>query len=203
MKIEKYLGKTVSGHNCNFKYTDTELERHILFALRDDNTKVKITLEAEEGECYSGWTTATRARYTQEVINNFEGFTHVPKTHIEIDDYSDFPDDITNDVFTFSAYGGDSYYPSGSYSVNMNLFEQTIRHLEKRPVWIFYGKSNSGKSFLSHKLNNLTVYETDSDKNLPKELNEDIIVVGNKYSFSLDNIEKLLKNREVFKVKFS
>ena len=29
MKIEKYIGKTVDGHNCNFVYSDCEKEKYV------------------------------------------------------------------------------------------------------------------------------------------------------------------------------
>jgi hypothetical protein len=32
--------------------------------------------------------------------------------------------DISNSVFTVSFYGGDFYYPSGGYDINMELFKQ-------------------------------------------------------------------------------
>ena len=37
---------------------------------------------------------------------------------------------------------------------------------------------------------NLTIYETDSNSALPNIIFEDIIVIGNKYNFSIDEIEK-------------
>lgn len=72
----------------------------------------------------------------------------------------------------------------------MELFKSTIRTKEKRPVWIFRGKSNSGKSFIASKLNELEVYETDSNENLPNKITASIIVIGNKYHFSISEIKK-------------
>lgn len=88
-------------------------------------------------------------------------------------------------------------------TVNMELFKETIRAKNLRPVWIFKGKSNSGKSFLASKLNDLEVYETDSNDNLPTSITASIVVLGNKYNYSIDDIKsKLFGEVEVQIVEF-
>jgi hypothetical protein len=74
----------------------------------------------------------------------------------------------------------------------MNLFKVLPRVSELRPVWIFTGPSNIGKTFLASKLNDLGVYETDSSDILPDVITEEIIVLGNKYKFDIDEIKKRL-----------
>lgn len=37
LREEKYIGKTVSGHNCDFEYTDTEMTRHVVLLAEVDS----------------------------------------------------------------------------------------------------------------------------------------------------------------------
>ncbi len=227
LRIEKYIDKAVSGHNCDFEYHDAEFEKHIICGVLSDNRKVEIELSHSEGECGSGWTTASWGHIKVTEVKRFNGYTHIPKEPIEIDDYLPtkdldvlremalrqgsnirplkgiFENDTDNKVFSISEYGGDNYYPSGGYSVNMELFKETVRAKNLRPVWIFKGKSNSGKSFLASKLNDLEVYETDSNEELPTSITASIIVLGNKYNYSIDDIKpKLFGEVEIQIVEF-
>ena len=60
-----------------------------------------------------------------------------------------------------------------------------------------------GKSFLSHKTG-LTVYETDCNESLPVQITEDIIVIGNKYSFTVNEVvDKLFGDNEIILVDFT
>lgn len=59
LRIEKYIDKEISGHNCDFEFKDAEFEKHIICGVLDDNRKVEIELSHSEGECFSGWTTAS------------------------------------------------------------------------------------------------------------------------------------------------
>lgn len=190
LRIEKYIGESVSGHNCDFEYVDAEFERHVLFGILEDKRKVKITLWGTEGECGSGWTTASWGHIEVEEVSSFGGYTFVPKLPIEVEDL--YPEkeyeDVNNAAFWVSFDGGDSYYPGGSYEVNIDLFSRTSRHKEKRPIWVFRGSSNRGKSFIASHLTGLTVYETDSNVNIPL-ITEDIVVLGNKYTHQLQDIE--------------
>lgn len=193
LKIEKYIGQSVSGHNCDFEYSDSLMEKHILCGITDDGRKVEIVLSEEEGQCGSGWTTASWGDIEINYVEKFNGYTHRAIRELIIDDnLEDKSGYISNDVFTYSYDGGDSYYPSGYCSVNMELFKEGIRHKEKRPIWVFKGNSNLGKSFIASKLNDLTVYETDTSDELPNKLSHDVIVLGNKYNFEVGEIESLI-----------
>jgi hypothetical protein len=70
----------------------------------------------------------------------------------------------------------------------MDLFEKTIRAKDKRRVYIFVGESGIGKSYLAHKLQNVEIYETDCNDTLPNEIVEDVIVLGNKYDYTVQDI---------------
>ena len=88
----------------------------------------------------------------------------------------------------------------------MDLFEPIVRAKEKRPVWIFKGESGLGKSYLAGIIENSnrmkTVYETDAHEELTY-INEDIVVVGNKYDHSMDEIlAKIQGEHEVIFVNF-
>ena len=204
LRIEKYIDKAVSVHNCDFEYSDAEFEKHIICGVLSDNRKVEIELAQSEGECGSVWTTASWGHIKVTEVKRFNGYTHIPKQPIEIDDYlPNFQSDTDNEVFTITEDGGDYYYPSGGYIVNMDLFKETVRAKTLRPVWIFKGKSNAGKSFLASKLNDLDVYETDSNENLPSSITASVVVCGNKYNHSIDEIKaKLFGEVEVQIVEF-
>jgi hypothetical protein len=215
LRIEKYIGTEVTGQNCDFDYHDAEFERHILLGVLSDNRKVKITLWEEQGECGSGWCCASWGHMQVDEVTNFGGYTYISKKELIIDDIkpnasiedidSDDSEDwnINNKVFNVSYCGGDCYYPGGSYNVDINLFTETSRHKDKRPVWIFKGESNSGKSFIASHLNKLSVYETDSSNILPDIIKEDVIVLGNKYKFAINDIkERIFGDCEICIVNF-
>lgn len=206
MKIEKYIDKGIKGHNCNFDYFDKEFERYIILGVLDDNRKVEIILTKTEGECYSGWCVASWGNIEVREVRRFEGYSFVPKEKIIIDDIdpNNYEEEYSNKLFYVSKDGGDEYYPCGSFSVAKELFKRTNRYKDSRPVWVFKGESNSGKSFLSSKLSRLKVYETDSCPYLPQVIVEDVIVLGNKYNFSINDIKNQIPgNFELTIVDFS
>lgn len=204
LRIEKYIDKEISGHNCDFEYKDAEFEKHIICGVLDDNRKVEIELSHSEGECGSGWTTASWGNINVTEVKKFNGYTFIPKETLTIEDIEpNFDGDISNKVFSVDCDGGDNYYPSGGYNVNMKLFKETIRNKTLRPVWIFKGKSNSGKSFLASKLSEIDVYETDSNETLPDSIIASVIVIGNKYDFKLDDVKsKIFGEAEIQVVEF-
>lgn len=204
LRIEKYIDKKISGHNCDFEYEDAEFEKHIICGVLEDNRKVEIELSHSEGECSSGWTTASWGNIKITEVKKFNGYTFIPKELLTIEDIEpNFDGDISNNVFSVDYDGGDSYYPSGRYNVNMQLFKETIRNKNLRPVWIFKGKSNSGKSFLASKLNEIDVYETDSNEALPESIIASVIVLGNKYDFNLEDVKsKIFGEAEIQVVDF-
>jgi len=76
-----------------------------------------------------------------------------------------------------------------SKQINQDI-EKTTN--QKRNVWVFMGKSNIGKSFLAHRLEGFSVFETDCSLQLPSEIIHDIVVLGNKYKHSLKEVKKRL-----------
>jgi hypothetical protein len=123
---EVYTGKSVSGHNCEFTYTDTEFTRHII-VVQGISTIYTITLSISEGECFSGWCCASFGelevyRVDENVLTKI---THIPRYEHEIIDMDiimNSPLDFSCNSFNFSSYGGDEYYPSGYYTIDETFF---------------------------------------------------------------------------------
>ena len=113
--------------------------------------------------------------------------------------------DQFGDVFAWSGDGGDSYYPCGGVWVNFDLFEELPRAMKKRPVWIFKGASGLGKSTIASFVNDqYRVFETDSVNALPDELWYDVIVLGNRSGFSINEIKtRLVGDPEIIVVDFA
>ena len=146
------------------------------------------------GWCGSGYTTASWGIMHIDEIEHVGPITHKPKDPnlmLKYDDeYKWFNEENTN-VFGYSSDGGDIYYPYGGIVVNEDLFEELPRAMKSRPRYIFFGDSGLGKSSLAMLLNDKKdVYETDSSETLPDIIWADIIVLGNKYHFTLDEIKK-------------
>lgn len=204
LRVEKYIDKEVSGHNCDFEYKDAEFEKHIICGVLSDNRKVEIELSHSEGECGSGWSTASWGHIKVTEVKKFNGYTHIPKDILNIEDIQpNFDGDISNEVFSVDCDGGDNYYPSGNYSIKMEFFKETDRAKNLRPVWIFKGQSSAGKSFLASKLNEVEVYETDRNEMLPEKITASVIVLGNKYNYTVEDIKgKLFGEVEINIVDF-
>jgi hypothetical protein len=210
LRVEKYVGTTVSGHNCDFTYSPEILQRHVLL-LKHYSTEYELTLQTDEGECGSGWCTASYGRFDFKQVTNFAGKTHRILKRITLNlqvntetgslDYTD------NALFSFSEDGEDEYYSSGGYDINMSLFEEIPMTNIKRPVHIFIGDSNSCKSTIAA-LTGKSILETDFTgvNDLPEIITEDIIVVGNKFIVDVnkDIIPKIfdLENSQVVLVNF-
>ncbi len=228
-----YPGKTPA--ESSFDEENDTCEKTILCCIAEyefRKFKIEIELETIYTWCGSGYTTATYGNMYPYKVHDFGPLTHVPKDHKRIElkgvlwdteerDIVKDPkanvdlehetwfheDDLVTNIFTYSADGGDSYYPSGGCYVDFDLFEELPRAFNCRPVWIFYGDSASGKSTLAHFCStDVEVYETDSAENgvLPDEIWADIIVVGNKWKdITYETvIEKLPEDCEVVDVEF-
>ena len=204
LRDEIYKGEQVDGHNCDFEYTDVDKVRHVILLKTPYGEKYELSLWDEEGECGSGWCTASFGYYELKKVTNFAGKTHkiISEQKVVFDESAS---DIKTDVFACIEEGGDSYYPSGYVGVNYELFEKIEnRGFDKRPVLVFYGDSNSMKSHVAA-LTGKSVYETDYELgkgNLPDIIVQDIVVIGNKYQVDLDDIKSRLVNCEVIEVNF-
>ena len=215
MREEKYIGKAVYGHNCDFTYEDEEMTRHIILLTgRWSNYKFELSLQENQGECSSGWCTASYGEFEWKQVENFAGKTHKTikdEVFIEVDkqclENLDDEDAESNSVFYFSECSGDSFYPSGGYTITEGVFTpiKTLP-LSKRPVHIFKGESNTCKSYLAA-LTGKSLFETDSIESfedLPRVLTEDIIVVGNRWTCDIDQLKtKVFGDSDIIIVNFS
>jgi len=183
--------------------------------------KYEIMLDVLSTVCPSGYTTTIEGIAEIRMVKEFPGFMYrYTKPEEEYEDiikevypepgYDLFicQDSYNSEVFSCSYLGEDHLYPSGGYYIDTSLFKFTGRSDgSKRKVWIFHGDSTAGKSFLAEKIRTerLTVYETDSSEKLPEVITEDIIVLGNKYDFTQEDIiEKIFEfeKAEIVSVKF-
>ena len=75
LRVEKYVGTHVSGHNCDFTHEPEIQTRHVLL-LKHYSWKYELTLQTDEDECGSGWCTASYGRFNFKSVSNFAGKTH-------------------------------------------------------------------------------------------------------------------------------
>lgn len=182
-----YVVDTCDGHNCDFTWTKDVGEKHALYGYSQNDDKVKIQLEMSEGECSSGWTVASYATLDISNVNKFPPFSHVPINRAITISIDPDEDDIDCEAFSFSAEGSNEYYPCGSYTIK-DVFNTTPRHHSNRIVYVFYGPSGVGKSYIADHLSELSVYDTDCNEALPDVIYTDVVVVGNKYKHSIDDV---------------
>jgi len=214
-----YMGIGCRGHNCDFEYYDKQMEKVYLHLLDvDTKDKHELVMWGSEGQCGSGWTTASWGHFTFDKVDSF---TNPPSMFIEptmvvveknedsievlLDGFvSDDKDDHSNTIAYCNYCGCDDYYPNGWYTFNKDLFTVSPRAVDRMKVYVFKGPSAIGKSYLASQFKDtFKVYETDSSKELPTNLSAyDVVVVGNKYEFP-ELIELLKTNRDVVNVNFS
>jgi hypothetical protein len=174
------------------------------FVVQDIESKEIFSkqFQLEIGECYSGYCSAEWLLKSDLKKEDGVGTLHyIPKNKFEFERFkTDFDG---NDYFKIYEYDC-TYYPSASLELFMNNWIATGREKEKKPIYVFFGESAIGKSFIAHSTN-LNVFETDASRSL-ENLNSiyDIIVVGNKYDFNITDIRNrfLDKNVELIGVGF-
>ena len=117
-----YVGTSVSGHNCDFEYKK-EIREGYKLCVTKDNEDYTLSLTVEEGECGSGWCTASWGHCNLVKSNTKEKITLVPKSGFELIEFEDGYDDVDNELFSVSYDGGDSYYPVGHAYLHMDNWE--------------------------------------------------------------------------------
>lgn len=214
MKLKVHSLRIEHIRAYNNRYDDFEdNSKYILNCLSENNLKYEVSLWTEYGDCPSGWCSASWGRCEVRLVDSFIGSTHKPikdlsfEIETEEGEYGDILDNVKNDIFYADGDGGDHWYPNGDVGITEELFTATNRAMDKRPVWIFKGDSGLGKSYIAGIIANSDrakiVYETDSHEELDS-IEADIIVVGNKYNHSLEEIESKIKSEhEIIYVDFS
>ena len=214
--VKKIINDYCEGHNCDFTYEKIEDEEYVLMCEdifhineygEEYHNKYEITLRSEYGECGSGWTTASYGFADIEPVDNFRPWNYKPKQQIILENISikemNSPD-FSCEYFQWSYDGGDRYYPTGYIEIDLTCFEELPRNMKKRPVWIFKGYSGLGKTSLAIQLENEDVYDTDISSKLPECITESVVVLGNKYGHTLEDIKtRLFGNPEIILVDFS
>ncbi len=201
LKVHHYIGKTKVGNNCDFHSQDIESVKYIICLINMSLDKYELELWMRHGECPSGWTTAHWAEHKLTKVCEFGSLTHIPNSNYDNIVYEDSIMYYKSDFFSYSYDGDDHWYPEGSIEINFEKFKK-YRGFEKKPVWIFQGDSNLGKSFIAHKLSGMKIFETDAYQQLPDIIDADIIVIGNKYKHSKNDILSQISG-EIINVDFS
>ena len=201
---------------------------NVLNCVDDKGRRYELTIYEEDRGCYSGYCSSTYGNAYLRRVDEFIGTTHVPKIKnlkFEIDDdiitdalgnnisygHIVYVPDMKNDIFTIDyEHENMAWYLNAECKVNMDLFEPIIRAKEKRPVWIFKGDSGLGKSYLAGIIRESNrekvIYETDSNSSIDKHAIQyaDIIVIGNKYKYEVEDIISYLDNEfEIIVVDFN
>lgn len=218
LKVHKYVGKGIDGEDCEFEEFPIEAKKYIITVKPRGSAHQYIEIELSEtnGECYSGYCTAVWGEIAVRSVDHPRPFTHVPKdialylqgTYLcYIDDAIGLVTDLNasesltsneedaeiyNNVFSFSSNGGDYYYPMGEATVNMDLFNRIPRAMNGRPVYIVYGKSGVGKSSIFNELEGsslYSLYETDCSDTLPEVITQNIVILGNKHGYSIEDVK--------------
>lgn len=193
MEKELYVGSYVDVKS-QFSYP-CEDERIVL--VFSDGTY--LVLWEEQDICPSGYTTCTYGHW--EWGEGKRPFSYRMKggpMQVTIEEGQDVVVRVkqTDKVVAYTDYdGGDEYYPQGETYLDFELFTETARRMEGRPVWIFSGASALGKSTLGAILaeSGKVVYETDSAEILPEEIWADVVVAGQrKGGFSIEEIKNHL-----------
>lgn len=198
-------------NNRDDKFEDNS--KYILNCISENHLKYEVSLWTEYGDCPSGWCSASWGHCEVKHVDSFIGSTHKPIKDLSFEigtkegDFGDTIYNAENDIFHVDGYGDDYWYPNGDAGITEELFIETDRVMDKRPVWIFEGDSGLGKSYIAGIIANSdrakTVYETDAHEELDT-IEADIIVVGNKYNHPLEEIESKIKGEhEIIYVDFS
>lgn len=184
------LGLREMINSKNEKYYEIVLYRNLKYYC--------LTLQVNTRPCPSGYCNCEYGEAKLVKTPDSGSLSHITTGVIY---YQDFPT-YCCPWFEYSYDGGNIYYPEGYVKINFEMFTPTNRIMNTRPVWIFQGPSNIGKSFLAHKLIDLRIYETDSANELPITLTSDIIVLGQKYPYSLDDIKNRISSTNIILVNF-
>jgi len=155
-------------------------DEYLINAVLSDNSKIEIYLSNDFK--------------TSKKVSKFRGYTFILFKSPIIPDLEIGQSSYSSEIFNFD---------EKSFNIDLTKFEKTVRYKEKRPVWLFKGPSNMGKSFIAEHCS-LKSYETDMSDKLPDEIDADIIVIGNKYKYSIEDIKsKCIGNNEYILVEFS
>lgn len=128
------MGDHVEGHNCDFEYTQAPFTHyHIILQNKKTGQLIKVTIYDSEGECGSGWTTASFGNMEQSSVDEsvFEEINYVPRYEMSISsELFDNPEEFECCAFSYSANGDDHYYPSGYVTFKESQFVKGKFHYD-------------------------------------------------------------------------
>lgn len=164
-----------------------EYPTYTLFGLDEDTgTLYKIQFGTIYEDCGSGYTSATKGFNTSwEVTDTLLPFHYVPKEKYRYVEFEPNPYgnvDIYEDrtLIYHDGDGGCMHYPEGETTLDKDLLKTTVRHTDKRVIYVFTGEPVLGKSTLANS-SSLKSYEVEQSKSLPDDLEQyDIIVCSTK-----------------------
>lgn len=181
-----------------FHYLDDNnktTDKHV-FHLKDGNNNVELELYYNKQGKFD---------INGVIVDRFSGYQYRPKNQPYY-----LSEELIHAIYKkkdFSCTLFNMSWEQNKYEVHLDQFDKSPRAKSSRPIWIFKGKSGSGKSYLAHILSsdpNMSVYETDSCGTLPDIINHNIIVLGNKYKFTIEEIKsKFIDSYELQIVDFS
>jgi hypothetical protein len=179
------------------------IEKHLT---KEDGKIIPVTMYVynakSQGKSYELIIKKTEKKQNEDIqillneVKMFNGIGYFTKEKIVVE-YTPNQNQFDNQLFKIDESG---------IQIKYDCLVPTNRIKIKRPVWIFVGKSALGKSYISSMLANgseHTKYETDSSPELPEQIYEDVIVVGNKNKFTLKEIkDKIYGEHETIVVNF-
>jgi hypothetical protein len=212
MRVITFQNNRLSGHNCSFqneKFQDDKYQIVVLYG----SVLVELECSTTHGQCGSGWTTASWGNISYKILEEIGSLHYTPIEYSQISfDLNDIPSHLEHNLFKYSEYGYDDYYPGGGFTIEMDAWRSTGRKPEKPMVHVFCGHSGTGKSTVAS-LTEKTVIESDSFETsdafidsleITKPMGDAIIVVGGKHQIDLDTVTALLEEHNtVVKVNFS
>lgn len=197
--------RTLNTYNGDNFYNDTDLDKTEILLLEDVNKfKYELELKTEYIDCYGGGSEVYANLYRVKdfigekhyIPDNLRGYFVDLPIREDGDIFIDFGEHFKCDIFEF-AESEDCYYPDGYISIDYSKFMRTIRCKDKRVVYIFRGESGIGKTYLAGFINQREpVFETDIHNKLPFEITDNIIVIGNKHGYTIDDIVSRIPDRE-------
>lgn len=94
------------------------------------------------------------------------------------------------------------FYKGIEKNIPFEKFRKSARAVEERVVYIYTGPSGLGKTYLTYEKDK---FETDAYEVLPNEIEENIIVLGNKHGYKYEDILNRIDktNTKIVKVELS
>lgn len=125
--------------------------------------------------------------FTSPLIQKLKGMTIC-----DVSSCSELPEIITADIVVFDYSELEnvmSRISDGDEFWKVTVSGKHPLKEEKRTVWLINGDGNLYRSPLLEKLKGLSVYETNSNPELPEKFKDDVVICGYKYNFRLDELK--------------